>query len=93
MPSLLVNVRKAGVPLAGAQVTVFHQPDSNGCTAGQSFSLAGTTDVNGNILGALPYGLWEVRVTGQTATSGVWPTITLNPPYTQPAKSVNVAVN
>ena len=93
MPSLLVNVQKAGVPLAGAKVFVFHQPDTNGCTSGQTWTLAGTTDVNGNIMGALPYGLWEVHVTGQTPTSGVWPTITLNPPYTQPAKSVNVAVN
>jgi hypothetical protein len=59
--------------------------------------MSGTTDVNGNILGALPYGLWTVQVkvggVTQTPTSGVWPTITLNPPYTQPAKSVNVAVN
>ena len=93
MPSLLVNVKKAGVPLAGAQVVVVHAPDTNGCTAGQTWSMAGTTDVNGNILGALPYGLWTVQVTGQTATAGVWPSVTLNPPYTQPAKSVNVAVN
>jgi hypothetical protein len=98
MPSLLVNVKKAGVNLAGAQVFVVHAADTgNGCTAGQTWTMSGTTDTNGNILGALPYGLWtvQVKVGGvlQTPTSGVWPSVTLNPPYTQPAKSVNVAVN
>ncbi len=93
MPSLLVNVRKAGVPLAGATVLAVHAADTvNGCSSGQTFTLTGTTDINGNILAALPYGLWTIQVTGQTPTSG-WPQVTLNPPYTQPAKSVNVAVN
>jgi prepilin-type N-terminal cleavage/methylation domain-containing protein len=93
MPSLLVNVKKAGVPLAGATVLAVHAADTgNGCTAGQTWTLTGTTDVNGNILAALPYGLWTIQVSGQTATFG-WPSITLNPPYTQPAKSLNVVVN
>ena len=98
MPSLLVNVKKAGSNLAGATVFVVHAADTgNGCTSGQTWTMSGTTDVNGNILGALPYGLWtvQVKVAGvlQTPTSGVWPSVTLNPPYTQPAKTVNVAVN
>jgi prepilin-type N-terminal cleavage/methylation domain-containing protein len=94
MPSLLVNVKKSGVPLAGATVLAVHAADTgNGCTAGQTWTLSGTTDANGNILAALPYGLWTIQVSGRTPTSGVWPTTTLNPPYTQPAKSVNVAVN
>ena len=98
MPSLLVNVRKAGVPLAGARCSVVPRSrHGKGARSGQTWTLSGTTDVNGNILGALPYGLWtvQVKVGGvlQTPTSGVWPSVTLNPPYTQPAKSVNVAVN
>ena len=41
MPSLLVNVRKAGVPLAGAQVTVVHAPDTNGLHGRPDASAAG----------------------------------------------------
>jgi hypothetical protein len=75
-------------------VLAVHAADAaNGCTSTRTYTLSGTTDVNGNILAALPYGLWTVQVTGQVPTSGAWPAVTLNPPYTQPAKSLNVAVN
>jgi prepilin-type N-terminal cleavage/methylation domain-containing protein len=94
MPTLMVTVKKAGVPLAGATVTLVHAPDTgNGCTSGQTFQLPGTTDASGNILAAMPFGLWTAQVASQTPTSGVWPSITLSPPSGTTTRLLNVAVN
>ena len=92
MPTLLVNVKKAGVPLSGATVTLVHAADVGaGCTSGQNFQLPGTTDVSGNILVAMPFGLWTAQVSGQTPT-GAWPSITLSPPSGTSTRLLNVAV-
>jgi prepilin-type N-terminal cleavage/methylation domain-containing protein len=97
MPTMLVNVKKAGVPLAGATVKMVHAADvANGCTSAQTLTLVGTTDSNGNILAAMPFGLWTANVyVGATLQSptGAWPSITLTPPSGTSTRLLNVAVN
>jgi hypothetical protein len=55
------------VPVVGAQVVAIHSP-ATGCTSGETFSI-GQTDMNGQILFALPYGTWEITVDAVPADS------------------------
>jgi len=58
-------------------VVATHAAD-NVCGAGVSHTL-GTTDANGHLETALPYGHWSISVTGRTAASGSWPELVLDP--------------
>jgi hypothetical protein len=66
LPEVLVTVMMdvAGVPtpVPGAVVQALHVPDAS-CTAGETFSI-GSTDLNGQLAFALPFGTWTVDVGG-----------------------------
>jgi len=82
--SLQVTVHdQYGAAVAGATVVATHEPDSV-CASGATHTL-GTTDGGGALAAALPYGTWEVSVTGRAAMSQ-WPAATLDPtvPTTPP---------
>lgn len=81
VPSLSIQVLNgAGLPVVGAQVQVVHAPDPvNGCTAGLTLTLKGTTDSTGTISAALPFGQWQLQVVSKTPVTS-WPTVTLAPP-------------
>jgi prepilin-type N-terminal cleavage/methylation domain-containing protein len=75
-----------GDPIPNASVTAHHIVDSGsdlGCPSGKSFNL-GTTDAQGQIKVAMPYGKWEFRVNGLTP-SPVWPQEVMDPSATNPA--------
>jgi len=75
--SLSVTVRdQLGADVAGATVVATHSPDQV-CETGATHTL-GVTDSEGELQSALPYGTWEISVTGRSAMS-VWPTASLDP--------------
>jgi prepilin-type N-terminal cleavage/methylation domain-containing protein len=57
MPTVTLQVLRAGVPVPGAAVTAVH--DTSTCTS--SFSV-GTTDATGTVQAAVPFGRWQFRV-------------------------------
>ncbi len=64
------------VPVAGATVVATHAPD-HVCASGAVHSL-GTTDATGTLTASLPYGTWEISVSGRTAWPA-WPGAALDP--------------
>jgi hypothetical protein len=70
----------SGLPLAGATVVASHAADSV-CAAGETHVL-GITDATGTLNAALPYGTWQITVTGHSPVT-TWPSLVLDP--TQPA--------
>ncbi|MGQ0825743.1 MAG: prepilin-type N-terminal cleavage/methylation domain-containing protein [Actinomycetota bacterium] len=77
-----------GLPIAGAEVVATHAPD-NLCDTGETH-VAGTTDPAGVLRVALPYGTWELSVTGWTAV-GAWPEAVIDPNAHTPVAVVAVA--
>jgi prepilin-type N-terminal cleavage/methylation domain-containing protein len=81
LPAVAATVLQGATPLAGVDVVAVHTPQNGtdaGCPGGESWDL-GTTDATGTVAGALPYGVWTLKVTGHTAATGSWPTATLAP--------------
>lgn len=66
------------LPVAGAQVTIHHDPD-NLCAGGEDFTFSGVTDVAGKITAALPFGTWLFQVPGRLPEFA-WPSDTVAPP-------------
>jgi hypothetical protein len=82
-----VDVTELGVPLVGAAVRAFHD-DTNGgaCPAGSPSTAGydlGVTDANGQVRAALPFGHWQISVTGSTGTSTKL--VTIDPSSSDPA--------
>jgi prepilin-type N-terminal cleavage/methylation domain-containing protein len=67
MPEVRVQVTSLGLPAPGLQVDAAHAADT-GCAAGESFAI-GQTDAAGEITFALPYGTWDVLVSGAVVQS------------------------
>lgn len=83
MPTIRVHVEdmqgaNAG-PEVGKTVRAIHAPDAR-CVSGADIVL-GVTDVNGDVLVAMPFGQWTLQVDAETAFSGSWPVATIEPPY------------
>jgi type II secretory pathway pseudopilin PulG len=90
LPTATVHVTDAlGVPLAGASVSAVHAAD-NVCGTGITHVL-GTTDTNGDVKVALPYGHWKAQVTAHTPQGGTWPDLVVDPNASSPA-SVTVVL-
>jgi hypothetical protein len=66
-PEVLVYVENSSTfaPIPGLNVDVVHAPD-DGCPSGESWDL-GNTDSNGEVFKGLPYGTWDVYVSGTYA--------------------------
>ncbi len=71
-----------GLPVVGATVVATHAPDSS-CAAGETH-VAGVTDADGRLLVSLPYGTWNLSVTGGTPV-GSWPDVVVDPLSHAPA--------
>ncbi len=69
-----------GTAVAGATVVATHAPD-HVCASGATHAL-GTTGSEGELTSALPYGTWQITVSGRTPVSQ-WPSAVLDP--TDPA--------
>lgn len=65
-----------GLPLTGAPVVATHAPDSV-CAAGETHVL-GVTNATGQLSAALPYGTWQITVTGHNPVT-TWPSLVLDP--------------
>jgi hypothetical protein len=63
IPTVTLQVLRAGVPVPGAAVTAVH--DTSTCTS--SFSV-GTTDATGTVQAVVPFGRWQFRV-GTTSSA------------------------
>jgi prepilin-type N-terminal cleavage/methylation domain-containing protein len=95
LPSVTVTVQQAGVAVTGVQVNAAHalpsgQSSDAGCPSGESFNI-GTTNASGVVTAALPYGNWNLSVTGRSPATS-WPTAILDPTGTTSTPSVTVAV-
>ena len=93
MPTVRIHVEdmqgfNAG-PEVGKTVRAIHAPDGR-CVAGADITL-GVTDINGDVLVAMPFGQWTLQVDAQTAFSGTWPVETVQPPYD--VKPLTIEVN
>jgi hypothetical protein len=76
--------RSSGTPRVGDIVKAVHAAD-NGCASGSTIQLPGVTNLNGDIEGLLPFGVWTFQVfnggTGAIRTPATtWPLKTLAPP-------------
>jgi hypothetical protein len=71
-----ITVKAIAGPLVGVTVVATHAADSS-CAAGEIHTL-GTTGAGGVLSAALPFGKWQLSVTGKTALT-TWPTLTLDP--------------
>jgi Tfp pilus assembly protein PilV len=65
-----------GLPLVGATVVATHAVDQS-CGAGETHVL-GTTDATGLLNTALPFGTWQLTVTGHSPNP-TWPSLVLDP--------------
>jgi hypothetical protein len=68
-----------GLPLAGATVVATHAADA-GCATGETHTL-GTTNATGALSAALPFGTWQLTVTGHSPAPS-WPSLVLDPTAT-----------
>jgi hypothetical protein len=66
-----------GVPVPDVTLVATHAPD-HVCAAGETYTV-GVTDLNGELLVALPYGTWEISAVGFTPATGSWPSAVLDP--------------
>ncbi|HEX4492532.1 MAG TPA: prepilin-type N-terminal cleavage/methylation domain-containing protein [Acidimicrobiia bacterium] len=88
LESAALTVMAGGLPVSGATVVATHAADSV-CASGETHSL-GTTDATGALTTALPYGTWQLSVTGRNALT-TWPSLVLDPTATTtPAVEVDV---
>lgn len=71
-----VEVLQDALPLVGAEVVATH-PEDSACD-GESYTL-GTTDASGRLTAALPYGTWELSVTGSDPAGAEWPSAAFDP--------------
>ncbi len=79
MATAIITVTKAGVPQVGVSVKALHAVTDSGCTGANTPAFnVGTTDVNGQVTAALPYGTWQFSVNGKTP-NGSWPVQVLSP--------------
>lgn len=67
MPEVRVQVTSLGLPAPGLQVDASHAADT-GCAAGESYAI-GQTDAAGEITFAIPYGTWDISVSGSVVQS------------------------
>jgi hypothetical protein len=65
-----------GLPLAGATVVATHAADSV-CASGETHVL-GITSATGVLTTALPFGTWQITVTGKSPAT-TWPSLVLDP--------------
>jgi len=83
-------VNGAGIPQVGRSVQAVHLTSAEyGCPAAKTLAL-GTTDATGQLKVAMPYGAWELRVTGGTANP-IWPQPVIDPTTANP-QAVQVVV-
>jgi len=83
-------VNGTGVPQSGRSVQAVHVTGTEyGCPAAKTLAL-GTTDATGQLKVAMPYGAWELRVTGATANP-LWPQPVFDPTTANP-QAVQVVV-
>lgn len=79
LPGVDVAARSAttGLPLVGVTVVATHAAEGapQGCSTARSYPLPGTTDAQGVVRAALPYGTWALAVSGQPQSG----TVTLTP--------------
>jgi prepilin-type N-terminal cleavage/methylation domain-containing protein len=59
------NAARAGIAIT---FSAAHAAEAGGCAAA-TYTATGTTDASGNLLVALPYGSWTVRLTSPTTTA------------------------
>jgi type II secretory pathway pseudopilin PulG len=76
----------AGGPLADVEVVATHAADY--LCPGETHVL-GRTDAAGVLTTAIPYGLWELSVTGHTPAVA-WPTVTIDPTVPAPVAAAVV---
>lgn len=77
MSTLGVTVLQGGLPVPDAQIQAVHLADA-GCPSGNTLTFTGSTDANGVLDLAMPYGTWEIQVTGRSP-AGAWPSVVLDP--------------
>ena len=65
-----------GAAVVGATVVATHAADYV-CATGATYTL-GTTDATGSLLSSLPYGTWQMSVSGRTPLAQ-WPSAVLDP--------------
>lgn len=79
LPGVDVAARSAttGLPLVGVTVVATHAAEGapQGCSTARSYPLPGTTDAQGVVRAALPFGTWALAVSGQPGSG----TVTLTP--------------
>lgn len=85
METLQVDVTRSGAPVPSVNVVAVHPADDR-CESGETLDL-GTTDSSGQVRGALPFGTWEIQVSGETPASA-WPTAVNDPTSTPPTDVV-----
>jgi hypothetical protein len=51
------------------------------CASGQTLSVSVTSDANGLVTMALPFGQWTIQLSGKTVI-GSWPVASLDPSIT-----------
>jgi type II secretory pathway pseudopilin PulG len=69
-----VEVRSASGPVPGATITATHA-GGTGCPSGVTLTSTATTDANGRLQLALPYGTWTVTATGGSGSVSSLPTL------------------
>jgi hypothetical protein len=88
-----VTVRRTsttGTLVSGATISAIHAAGT-GCTAGETLTTTTTTDTNGKIRLALPYGAWTIRAAITSPVRNGTATVTLDPVTTAvPALTVVV---
>jgi Tfp pilus assembly protein PilV len=88
LESASLTVKAAGLPVIGATIVATHAADSV-CASGETHTL-GTTDATGALTTALPYGTWQLSVTGRSPLT-TWPSLGLDPTATvTPSQEVDV---
>lgn len=70
-----VTARSAttGIALPGVSVMATHPADGapQGCSSVSTYTLPGTTDATGVLRASLPYGTWQLKVSGKSVTGSV----------------------
>ena len=89
VPTLDVLVRRSnGTARTSQAITLYYAGSDPSCTP-PNVTYGGVTDGSGRITVAIPYGTWQVRANGRTASGG-WPTIEVTPQNSIPSQAVTV---
>ncbi len=89
VPTLDVLVRQSnGTARTSQAITLYYAGSDPSCTP-PNVTYGGVTDGSGRITVAIPYGTWQVRANGRTASGG-WPTIEVTPQNSIPSQAVTV---